>query len=167
VSSGPGASGSAPDSRRQSPRRPRRSRPRPPAGSAYAGSNAPAHRLGGRPPHTPQQRRNYAAVIATIRAVVAGTAAHDPSICSRLFTQHYVESVNGLKGAAALSRCQQQIGAFRGELKLVRIEHVQGNDQAAIVRFVTTLKTKGTTQILQLVRSGDSWKVYAALRRVR
>jgi len=105
--------------------------------------------------------------VATVRAVVAGVAAHDPSICSRLFTQHYVESVNGLKRATALSRCRQQVGAFRGKLSLVRIDQVQGNNRAAIVQFVTTLSSKTTMQILQLVRSGESWKVYAALRRTR
>jgi hypothetical protein len=152
------------------------SRPGPhrPAGSAYAGSNAsgqPTHtnksvaRMRVRPPHTPQQHRDVTGVVATVRAIVAGIGAHDASICTRLFAQHYVESVNGLKGAAALSRCQQQIGAFRKGLKLVRIDLVRGNGQTAIVQFVTTLDTKTTTQILQLVRSGNSWKVYAALRR--
>jgi hypothetical protein len=119
------------------------------------------------PPRTAQQRRDYGAVVATIRSVVAGVGAHDASICTRLFTQHYVESINGLKGAASVSRCQQQIGGFRGTLSLVRIEEVRGNDRAAIVQFVTTLDSKTTTQILQLVRSGDTWKVYVALRRIR
>ena len=119
------------------------------------------------PPHTPKQRRNYAGVVATIKAVVAGIGAHDPKICSSLFTDHYIQAITGQQGAAGVSRCRQQIGAFRQNLKFVKIGQVQGSDQGAIVQFVTTLDGTTTTQVLQLVRAGKSWKVYAALRRVK
>jgi hypothetical protein len=119
------------------------------------------------PPHTPQQRRSYAAVVATVQAVVAGIASHDPGICDRLFTLHYVESINGLKGTAALARCRRSIGAYRGAFKLVRIKQVQGDDRSAIVQFVTSMHAKRANVIFQLVHTGDGWKVHAALRRVK
>jgi hypothetical protein len=165
--------GSAPSSRTApgvAPRGQPRSR-RAASGGAYAGRHptpggASRARTPAAPPHTPQQRRNYTAVVATVRAVVAGIDGHDASICSNVFTRHYVESVNGLKGQAALSACEKQIRAFRGKLDLVRIERVDGNDRVAVVRFVTSLDGgKATTEILELVRTGGRWGVYAALRR--
>jgi hypothetical protein len=139
------------------------------SGTAYAGRQ-PTSGGGARtpppppPPHTPHQRHNYAAVVATVRAVIAGIDANDASICSRLFTRHYVESVNGHKGSAALALCQQNIRAFRGKVNVVRIERVQGDDRFAVVQFVTTLQGKTTRQTLQLVHTGGRWGVYAALR---
>jgi hypothetical protein len=136
---------------------------RPPAPPGDAQIKAPP----APPPHTPQQRRNYADVVATVKAVVAGIASHDPGVCSRLFTEHYVESITGQKGAAGLSSCRQQIGAFRQKLSFGKTEQVRGGDRAAIVQYTTTLNGKASTQIFQLVRAGNSWKVYAALRRVK
>ena len=170
----PTASGSSHDRGARPRQRPSRSPQR--GHRATGGAHAPPHApprhaqikaLPAPPPHTPQQRHNYADVVATVKAVVAGIAAHDPSICSGLFSEHYVESITGQKGAAGLSSCRQQIGAFRPKLSFVRTGQVRGNDRAAIVQYTTTLNGKTTTQILQLVRVGNGWKVYAALRRVK
>jgi hypothetical protein len=114
-----------------------------------------------------KQRRNYADVVATVKAVVAGISAHDPNICSGLFTDHYIQSITGQNGAPGLSRCRQQIGAFRQSLTFVKTGQVQGNSQGAIVQYTTSLNGKTTMQTLQLVRVGNGWKVYAALRRVK
>jgi hypothetical protein len=117
----------------------------------------------------------------TVNQMLAMTNAHDPAVCTRLFTQEHMERVSGLKGAAAVANCRRSIAGTKEKrnftslvsLRIDRLKPRDGvsKDQAArlsrirlaTVDFVTSVGKKRSRHRLQLVREPGGYRVSAML----
>jgi hypothetical protein len=113
---------------------------------------------------THTQRADLSAVAQTAKSMVTALGADDASVCTKLFTQHYVEFGTGLKGTTAITRCQQSVRAFKGTLKFVGIEGIKVRGATALVQFVTRNDGKLVRQISVLRRVRHGWRIDSALR---
>lgn len=113
-------------------------------------------------------RREAALAVQLVDDLLRMTNAGDPSVCTRLFTQHHVESVTGRKGAAAVAKCRRDIAAARGTRKLVKLEGLRIERLrrllVARVQFVTSENGKKSRHRVRLVRARRGYQIYAALR---
>src|SRR5947209_2753228 len=75
-----------------------------------------------------------------LTAFLHRVGAADPSVCDRLVTEHYLETVTHLRGAAAHARCRRDIaagGAHHVTLNRVLGERITGD--TALIEFDSSI----------------------------
>jgi hypothetical protein len=76
--------------------------------------------------------------------LLAGANRPDPSICTRVYTRHYMEYLVRTTGGAAVSKCRKDIVAAKLQVSLIRIEQVT-------LQRSHTGQLRGTLQLLERV----------------
>jgi hypothetical protein len=118
-----------------------------------------------RGPITNADAARVKAVENVVRELAAAVSSGDSSACTRLMTQRYVESITGLRGAAAVTKCRVDMSHSHGHVVVTRIDGVRLAGSSAVIQFATTANGEsGGKQILQLVEAGGSWLIDQALR---
>lgn len=97
--------------------------------------------------------------------LIRGLNARDPSICTRLFDQRFVEKD---ERGAALARCRREIASWDTKLKLVRIQAVRLHRTKAgftrgAVRFLASTEGRRITYMFSLTRSGGRYRIDAVV----
>jgi hypothetical protein len=109
---------------------------------------------------TAAQLADEDAARATIRAIIDRTNAHDPSICTDLFTLHHVETTTGKRGAEAIERCRKAAAQPGLEVSLVGIHSVRIVDEReALVQFTSRIAAVSRTQVVRLLKDGGHYKL--------
>ena len=117
----------------------------------------------------PATRREILLVQDLVEAFVRGLNDSDPSVCTRLFTQHRLEVITGRTGAAAVAKCRRDIAASDTKITLTRIEGVRvskSGDRALAtqVKFLSRVGGDEVRQLFALARAGGGYRIDAALR---
>lgn len=97
--------------------------------------------------------------------IAAATKSRNPANCTEYLTQHYLEQVAKVRGAAAVSACEEEAVDPQSELPrevtVSRVD-VDGRSAIATVSFKGSVYD-GQTVRLALVRRDDGWKFYELL----
>jgi hypothetical protein len=96
-----------------------------------------------------------------VRDFVEATNARDGDrLCGDLLTQEYLEKYTGATGDEAEDACKQQLDVIRGlKLRLVRIDAVAVDGDAAVVRATIATGGQRLARRFGLAKEDGDWKL--------
>jgi hypothetical protein len=132
-------------------------------GSKTGGGSAGTPNSGGDPAQkTPAggDGEKVRAAQATIVRYVSAFNAHDPALCTDIFTQRQVEHATGRSGQAAVDKCKRDIAGQKARIAIDRFERadVQADGSVAI-SVIFNIANRGRRGTFSVIRDGDRWKI--------